>query len=425
MSMYSVKLLAAALTAALVLSPVQSFAGGSVSAKPVRANSSGFTIPKGQLKTRLPTTTPAAVPVGGSPANSVPPRGEPSLSRATGVAAATTASKSGRDVGSNAFGVDPKLWWPYSTARVASSSANEGGAISDNPVTSTPYRQTGKLVMRFDSAWYVCTASLVKPSVLVTAAHCVHEFGLGDAGFADEVYWIPANTEDPLDDADMPNPGAGVFGLWAAIDWYIPTSYYNGTDTCDKFARGVVCNNDLALIVLETHGSVRAGEVLGGTYGYEANGYGFIKTPAFKNTIVADITQLGYPAAFDNGWQMQRNNSFGKYLYQRGKTTSRKPLLNIQLGSAMTGGSSGGPWLVNFGTRPSVDSSASLGYDSDSNIVVGVTSWGYSGTGVNVQGSSFFGQNYEYPLADYGGYGAGNIGSLMQDVCNANPSACQ
>lgn len=418
MRKFLIKPLVAAVSAALMLSPVQSFAAGSVAAKPARASSSDLTIPKGSLKTRLPTTTPAAVPVGGGPEYSGPPRGVPSLSRATGNAA--PAKLSGRGVGNNAYGIDPKLYWPYSTARVASSSSNGGGTVSDNPVSSTPYRQTGKLVMRFGADWAVCTASLLKPSVLVTAAHCVHEFGLGAAGFANEVFWVPANTDDPLAVVDP-----GPFGVWAAVDWYIPTSYYNGTDTCAKTAPGVVCNNDLALVVLETKIAGSAGQVLGGTYGYGTNGYGFVKSLAFKNNIVADITQLGYPAAFDDGLQMQRNNSFGKYILQRGKTTSRKPLLNTQLGSAMTGGSSGGPWLVNFGTRPSVAYPGDLGYASESNIVVGVTSWGYSGVpGINVQGSSFFGQNYEYPLSDYGGYGAGNIGSLMQDVCTAYPAKC-
>lgn len=91
----------------------------------------------------------------------------------------------------------------------------------------------------------------------------------------------------------------------------------------------------------------------------------------------------------------------------------------------MTGGSSGGPWLVNFGTRPNVSYPGNLGNASDSNIVVGVTGWGYTGLpGVNVLGSSFFGQNYEYPLADYRGYGAGNIGAVMPDVCTVYVSSC-
>lgn len=158
-------------------------------------------------------------------------------------------------------------------------------------MSSTPYRQTGKLIMTFGVDDFICTTSLVKPGVLVTAAHCVHEFCQGNAGFADRVAWIPANTDDPFVVSDP-----GPFGVWEAVAWYIPFTYYNGADTCAKTAPGVVCNNDLALVVLETKAGQTAGQALGGYYGYGTNGYGFVKTPAFKNAIAADITQLGYPA---------------------------------------------------------------------------------------------------------------------------------
>jgi hypothetical protein len=39
-------------------------------------------------------------------------------------------------------------------------------------------------------------------------------------------------------------------------------------------------------------------------------------------------------------------------------------------------------------------------------------------------GSSWFGQNAEYPLADYGGHGAGNIGALVNAACSQYPAAC-
>ena len=99
--------------------------------------------------------------------------------------------------------------------------------------------------------------------------------------------------------------------------------------------------------------------------------------------------------------------------------------MNTQMGSAQTGGSSGGPWIANFGTRPNVDGSvASLGYHSVSNVVIGVTSYGSTAVGYNRQGASFFGQNYEYPNGDYGGWGAGNIGALLWQACTNYPGSC-
>lgn len=364
---------------------------------------------------RMPRVSAKALAVGGDPSAPAVITGKAAAASAAGGRAATLQSG---DVTNMAYGIGPEKW-PYTTARVASMSANQTDAPIDSPVSATPYRQTGKLMMRFGVYWYQCTASLLLPNVLVTAAHCVHEYGQGDAGFADEVYWVPANTGNPQ------GATPGPFGVWNASSAVIATSYKNGTDTCARLAPGIVCNNDIAVVSLLPQGGRKAGDVLGGTYLWGWNGYSYVRSPAFKNLVVADITQLGYPAAFDDGYQMQRNNSFGKYVVQTGRrTTTRKPLLNTQLGSALTGGSSGGPWLVNFGTEPNVDGGADLGLQPLRNLVVGVTSYGYSDVGINVQGASFFGQNHEFPLAAYGAYGAGNIGALLQQMCSLEPDAC-
>src|SRR5690606_7179908 len=148
----------------------------------------------------------------------------------------------------------------------------------------------------------------------------------------------------------------------------------------------------------------------------------YVTSPLFGRKHVADITQLGYPVAWDNGYQMQRGNSFGMRV--TGTGTNGKTLLNTQLGSAMTGGSSGGPWLVNFGTNPSITGGATTGTSPVRLVVVGTTSGGYVSTGPKVQGASYFGQNAEFPNADYGGHGAGNIGSLVNTACTAFPAYC-
>lgn len=352
---------------------------------------------KANARTRLPTTTVDIMPVGGDPASSAKPEGSTGASGGAGVAPSAIGSASER--------------WPYSTARVAVQKGGFNGKIN-TPVTGLPYRLTGKLWMRFGGSWFVCTASLIKPRVLITAAHCVHDYGQGNAGFADEVQWYPANTTS----------GGGPYGMFSGLEWRVPTPYLNGTDTCQAGANGVVCNNDIATVVLNERSGQTAEQELGGTYDYGWNGYSYVQSPAFGNATIADISQLGYPVAFDEGYQMQRNNSFGKYI--AGPGSNGQQLRNTQLGSALTGGSSGGPWLVNFGTKPKVSNSGSLGSQADINVVVGVTSWGYTSVGVNVQGASWFGQNAEFPNANYGGYGAGNIGKLVQDTCTAHPTAC-
>lgn len=383
-----------------------------------RPGSHSATPPSGPGKSRLRLIDPSVFPIGGPPeTQGATPGGTPGSSLrksgATGPTDGGVATQNGYD--DQAYGSRSEKW-PYTTARVAVSNLGPSSSAANTPVTSAPYRFTGKLWSRYGSDWFVCTASLIKPGVLLTAAHCVHNYGQQGAGFADEVRWYPANISDSF---SSPQP----YGMYQAESWIIPTVYYNGKDTCQSGAKGVVCNNDIAVVVLYANSGVRAGDALGGTLGYGWNGYSFIASPAFGSAKVTDITQLGYPVALDNGYQMERTNSFGKYV--AGTGANGKALKNTQLGSAQTGGSSGGPWIVNFGTRPSVDSSsASLGSASDSNIVVGVTSWGYTTVGSNVQGASWFGKNPEFPLDDYGGFGAGNIGAMVQAACTNYPGRC-
>ena len=122
------------------------------------------------------------------------------------------------------------------------------------------------------------------------------------------------------------------------------------------------------------------------------------------------------PVAFDSGYQMQRTEAVGWYV-------ASGNLRNTQMGSAQTGGSSGGPWLANFGTVPIVSAGASLG-SATVQAVVGVTSYGSTTVGFNRQGASFFGQNVQFPLGAYGVYGAGNIGRLVQATCTSFAAYC-
>jgi len=293
---------------------------------------------------------------------------------------------------------------PYTTARVAVTSLGNSTTAANTPVTSYPYRSTGKLYFKQGASTFVCTASLIKKGVLITAAHCVFKYGTNsNSGWYTNFIWCPANTSS----------AGGVYGCYNAGPQRILTQYFNGTDTCAQ--TGVICNNDLATLLVAPRNGVYAGTVLG-WYLYGSNGYSYKASTFLGNVTTVQITQLGYPVAFDSGYQMERTEAVGWY-YTSGN------LKNTQIGSAQTGGSSGGPWLVNFGTVPSVDSTASLG-SNPTMAVVGVTSYGATAVGYNRQGASFFGQNHEYPAADYGGYGAGNIGFLVQSTCVANPTYC-
>ena len=82
---------------------------------------------------------------------------------------------------------------------------------------------------------------------------------------------------------------------------------------------------------------------------------------------------------------------------------------NTVWGSRQTGGSSGGPELVNLGQAAVLDG-VSLGDGEGYNIVIGVTSWGYTDDVTKEQGASPFTAN--------------NIASLVDTACADFPAAC-
>lgn len=278
---------------------------------------------------------------------------------------------------------------PFTTKRASADNSVE-------PIVKFPWRATGKLFMKFGDSTFVCTASVIDKSLLVSAAHCVHNFGEKRDGFADAVTFEPARHE-----GDKP------FGTWTGKQWWIPKVYFDGTDKCSDEAPGVVCENDVAVIVVgEKGGKSIADET--GRYGFQddsskVNGFGYFE---FLGEKAAQITQLGYPSANYDGDKMIRTDALG---YQD------KPN-NLVIGSNQTGGSSGGPWLVNFGT----DTSSFGGtepFDNESNQVIGTTSWGFISDQVKAQGASRFAKNAAYTTKS-------NIQSLVDSACGANPGAC-
>lgn len=387
--------------------PADAQVNGVTSHSPIRTTASAAT--PGPGVSRLPLISESVFPLGGTTSVQRGPHGAPGA--ASAASRGPGNGKASEEVGPSAFGTEK---WPFTHARVANTNIGFGSPLERVPVTGYPFRATGKLVMSKGSSTYVCSASLIKKGLLVTAAHCVFDYGKKKSGWLTNIRFYPANVSNTFSVAQP-------YGEFTARKIYIPTVYYNGTDTCQSGAVGVVCNNDIALIVLNTQKGKYAGNIVG-WYTYGWNGYSYVTSSQFGNQHVADITQLGYPVAWDSGYQMQRNNSFGKRVLGTG--TNGKQLINTQLGSAMTGGSSGGPWIVNFGTKASVTGTASAGSAPARLVVVGVTSWGYVSTGPKVQGASYFGQNNEFPNANYGGRGAGNIGSLVNTACTAFPAYC-
>lgn len=259
---------------------------------------------------------------------------------------------------------------PYTTMRVDLAANNESKTY--------PYRAAGKLYFKDGAGSYVCSASLIKRGLVVTAAHCVASFG--QKRFYTGWQFVPARYDN-----------LAPYGIWNAESAVVPTAYYNGTDSCAQ--RGVVCGNDIAVIRLAPQAGAFPGTQTG-WFGYGWDGFGFT-----ANNL-ALINQLGYPVTHDSGLRMQRTDAQG---YVSGSYSN-----NTVWGSRQTGGSSGGPELVNLGVSPVL--ATPLGAEATANVVVGVTSWGYVAAGVKQQGASPFTST--------------NIVALVSTACTGK-AACQ
>ena len=256
---------------------------------------------------------------------------------------------------------------------------SQANALGDLTVNYYPFRAAGKLFFKIGANSFVCSASLIKRGVVVTAAHCVANYGRRQ--FYTGWQFVPAEHN-----------GAAPYGTWTAKSATILTAYFTGTDNCAQF--GVVCPDDVAVLTENTQGGRYPGTTTG-WFGYGWNGYGY------NGSSQALIAQLGYPVALDGGLIMERTDSQG---FVAGALSN-----NTIIGSLMTGGSSGGPWLVNLGMRPSL-SGISFGSAAVHNVVVGATSWGYTNSAIKQQGASPF--------------TSGNIVVLVNAVCSATPAAC-
>lgn len=299
-------------------------------------------------------------------------RGTGQMSAPLKLPASAPVSSSDADITPMEYGTNNH---PYTT--------NRTDAYGDVTTKYYPFRAAGKLYFKKGTSSYVCSASLIKRGVLVTAAHCV-------AGFGTNTWYTNFVFYPGLDN------NTAYYGSATGRRTYALTSYLNGTDSC--YQKGVICKDDVAVIVLNPRSD---GSYIGASTGWLGYGYGGY---GFTSGNLALITQLGYPVALDSGKWQERTDSQG---YVNSTYSS-----NTVIGSLQTGGSSGGPWIVNLGWQPALASSVTLGYEAGRNTVVGTTSWGYVSTtpGPKQMGASPF-------LST-------NIVPLLNAACSAYPAAC-
>jgi V8-like Glu-specific endopeptidase len=214
-----------------------------------------------------------------------------------------------------------------------------GGAIN---------ARSGRVLFHQGSGDWICSASVVNDgsttdgySMIVTAGHCAYD---GTDGWATNWMYIPDFDAHPTYTC-----GSTTYGCWTARALAISPGFYP-----DGFGDGTV-ESDWAFAVVGPGGK-------SGTAQLDALGSYALKTTG--NTVGASAWAFGYPAA---------GKYHGKDLVYCNGSTVADPYgaATWGLGCDMTGGSSGGPWLVgNFTAAQIRDGSGAVG---------SVNSYGYSG----------------------------------------------
>ncbi len=234
-----------------------------------------------------------------------------------------------------------------------------------------PYRTVGKLFFKKPGGGnFICSAAVLKPRLILTAGHCVHKGSGGKSGYYQKFLFVPAYHK-----------GDAPFQAW---NWrYVITTKEWAT------SNGKVPNKaDFALIELEERKFGSKAKKIGNVTGWL--GY---RTNALRPN---HTKKIGYPGNHDRGQIMHQVDS------QHYKKAQKSTVL---YGSDMRGGSSGGPWVENFG-RKAVGQTGAL--KAWSNRIVGVTSYGYVAVGPKVQGSSILNKSFKSILKAACNHRAGN-----------------
>lgn len=234
---------------------------------------------------------------------------------------------------------------PYTSSRLETTAFNK----------NVLYKKVGKLFFVIPPGTtqppgnYVCSASIISYRIVVTAGHCVSD---GSGHFYNNWQFVPAYQN-----------GVAPYQVWSWAQVTVTNVWHFG-------GGGVPNAADYAMIVVPDKLIGTIIKKIGTYLGF----YGW-RTGVLSRT---HVKMLGYPCNWDNCEIMHQNNA--------GPFRATAPN-NMEYGSDMRGGSSGGPWIQNFGTNATA-TPGPFGSNAVRNEVVGITSYGYVSTDPKVQGAS-------------------------------------
>ena len=205
------------------------------------------------------------------------------------------------------------------------------------------YRATGRILFAMAGGYWICSGTVVTDtrtdrSIVLTAAHCAYD--QANKVFATEWMFIPEFDTSPLLWPDT--CASTAWGCWTASSLVVSAGFANrsGFDT-------TAAQYDWAFAVLGTGGT--GGTALDATVGSFPIAFSSVSSGT-------SVAAFGYPGAAQyDGTELiwsQGSLAFDMWTFNR----------TYRLGSTMTGGASGGPWLRSFassgdtGTLMSVNS---------------------------------------------------------------------
>jgi V8-like Glu-specific endopeptidase len=202
--------------------------------------------------------------------------------------------------------------------------------------TVFPFATQGKLFSTDETGDYVCSATVVTAqgrNMIWTAGHCVTSDGV----WAENIEFVPGYDN-----------GSAPFGEWVAESWGTSQQWANNNNFSYDYAVVFFPPNSLG---------VELGDVVGW------------RGMAFNESRDQDFTSFGYPAAspFD-GQTLRRCDS--RWLGDDDYEYSALPSMSIDCD--MTGGSSGGGWIIDGDDGDGfLNSLNSYGYDDLPDVMFG------------------------------------------------------
>ena len=207
-------------------------------------------------------------------------------------------------------------------------------------ITAYPKSTIGKLFFTLPGQGnFVCSASVINRNTLITAGHCNSN---GNGTFATNRLFCPSWK-------DGQNP---TRGCWTIVNSKTSAGWHTSGDP----------DRDYACLVTSPRGTVNP-NMIGTVTGWLGRAWNFASTQAERT--------FGYPqAAPFNGNRLITTASTDWYTHD---FTPGGQVSKI-IGSDLTGGSSGGPWILGWAGAEFADTDGSSATDPGSNWVNGVNS---------------------------------------------------